>query len=402
MKHIVIGSDLFKPSIGGTETVTNNMGINLVKAGFRVTVVAPSPKGMKTTPILQKDPGGYDILRVNSYGIPIQKDLRFSHKAYKQISSYFDKPENKPDLIHVNNLFPTSRTMMKYAKAHNLPVIVGSHLMPESFTTSIRWTGGFSKALDGLGWRYIASVYNKADRVVAPTQTALNYLLSHGLKVPTQAISNGIDLKANAPLSVDKSKLKHKLGLKSQYVLVYAGRLGVEKKIDVIMSAFAQLYSQFDIELLLIGDGNARAKLEKQAKKLGVSDRVVFAGFVQDLQAKREYMAASDVFAIASPVELQSIVTLEAMSAGLPVFAVDEGALPELAQNKLNGGTFKDGDSAGLARLIGGLLSDPELVKQYRKGSLEIIKHHSIIDTWKQYSKMYNDLVAKYQKHKNS
>ena len=54
MKHIVIGSDLFKPSIGGTETVTNNMGINLVKAGFRVTVVAPSAKGMKTTPILQK------------------------------------------------------------------------------------------------------------------------------------------------------------------------------------------------------------------------------------------------------------------------------------------------------------------------------------------------------------
>ncbi len=399
MIHLVIGSDLFKPSIGGTETVTDNMGVNLTKAGFRVTVVAPAPKGMKTTPTLEKDPGGYDILRVHSYGIPIQKDLRFSRKAYGQIAEYFDKPANTPDIVHVNNLFPTSRTMMKYARAKNLPVVVGSHLMPESFTTGLRWVKGVEKTIDGLGWRYIAKVYNKADRVVAPTQTALNYLLDHGLTVPTQAISNGIDLKANAPLVVDKVKLKAELGLQSQYVLVYAGRLAVEKRIDVIMTAFSRLCVQYDIELLLIGDGNARKKLEKQAKRLMVQDKVVFAGFVQDLQDKRRYMAASDVFAIASPVELQSIVTLEAMAAGLPVFAVNEGALPELAQDGVNGGTFADGDGIGLARLIGGLLSDPVRLKQYKKGSLDIIKHHDIHDTWKQYSQMYHDVIAEHRKN---
>ncbi|MBA3678993.1 glycosyltransferase [Candidatus Saccharibacteria bacterium] len=399
MIHIVIGSDLFKPSIGGTETVTHNMGVNLTKAGFKVTVIAPAPKDMQTTPKVEKDPGGYTIVRVRSYGIPIQQNLRFSKHAYKQIAEYLDNPSNTPDIIHCNNPFPTSRELIKYAKKHDLPLVIGSHLMPESFTTSIRRLGGLHHLLDAMGWHYIARVYNKADRVVAPTQTALNYLLEHGLKVPTQAISNGIDLAANAPLRVDKAKLKRELGIKSQYVVVYAGRLSVEKRIDVVMAAFARLVDQYDVELILIGDGNARQTLEKQAKRLGVQDKVLFTGFVQELEQKRRYMAVSDVFAIASPVELQSIVALEAMTAGLPILAVNEGALPELAQKGVNGGTFTDGDSVGLARMIGGLLSDPELLKQYRQGSLDIIKHHDIHDTWKQYSEMYKAVIAK---HNNS
>jgi len=86
------------------------------------------------------------------------------------------------------------------------------------------------------------------------------------------------------------------------------------------------------------------------------------------------------------------------MAAGLPVFSVNEGALPELAQDGVNGGTFDDGDGVGLARLVGGLLSDPERLRQYRKGSLAIIKHHDIRDTWKQYSQMYKDVIIA---HKN-
>jgi glycosyltransferase involved in cell wall biosynthesis len=213
--------------------------------------------------------------------------------------------------------------------------------------------------------------------------------------VPTQAISNGIDLVANKPLATDKARLKRKLGLKSKYVVIYVGRLGVEKRIDVIITAMSQIYQQYDVDLLLVGDGNARKKLERQVRKLKMQGNVVFAGFVPDTEHKRQYLAASDIFAIASPVELQSIVTLEAMAAGLPVLAVDEGALPELAQQGVNGGVFGDGDSAGLARMIGHLLQDPILLKEYGEGSRKIIAHHDIDDTWKQYSSMYHKLLDK-------
>ncbi len=398
-KHLVIGSDLFKPSIGGTETVTENMATNLSKTGWRVTVVAPAEKKVKSTPKLVKDPGGYDILRIQSFGLPIQKDLRFSRATYQQVASYFEMPENKPDIVHVNNPFPTSRTLIKFAKSNKLPVVVGGHLMPESFTVGLRRLGNINRPIDGIGWHYIARVYNKADMVVSPTQTGIDYLVEHGLKVPTRVISNGIDLDSNKPLDIsnkEREKLKKDKGLSAQYVVLYAGRLGVEKKVDVIITAIAHLQKQFDVKLLLIGDGNARLKLEKLCIKLGIQERVVFTGYVQDVYAKKQLMALSDIFAIASPVELQSIVTLEAMAAGLPVFACKEGALPELAKSGINGGTFVDGDSNGLARLIGGVLHDPIKLREYSKGSLEIIQNHNIKDTWRKYNQMYEDVIADY------
>lgn len=180
-------------------------------------------------------------------------------------------------------------------------------------------------------------------------------------------------------------------------MITYAGRLGVEKRIDVIVTALYKLLQQdFDVQLLLIGDGNATKKLKKLIQKFGIKDKVIFTGYVGDTHQKQQLFAISDIFAIASPVELQSIVTLEAMAAGLPVFAVNEGALPELAQKNVNGNTFDEGDSAGLARVIGNVLLDPVKLKQYRRESLRIIQDHNIKDTWVKYDQMYQEVLENY------
>ena len=392
MKHLVIGSDLFKPSIGGTETVTENMAQNLSKHGFRVTVVAPAAKGEKYSSLHQDK--GYKVLRVRSIGLPIQNNLRFAYKAYNQIAEYFNKPENKADIIHVNNPFPLSKTLLKYSKNNIIPCVVGGHFMPESFTVGLRTLGDFHKYIDNLGWNRTVRFYNKANAVVAPTKTAISILKSHGLKVPTYVISNGIDLGLNHPLSVNKRELKMKLGLKAKYILVYAGRLGVEKRIDVIITALYKLQQQnYDVQLLLIGDGNAAQKLKKLVHKLNLDGKVVFAGYVGDAIHKQRLFSLSDIFVIASPVELQSIVTLEAMAAGLPIVAVNEGALPELAQKGVNGDVFREGDSSALARCIGNILLDPVKLRQYRQSSLKIIKNHNIKDTWTKYSDMYSKIL---------
>lgn len=400
MKHLVIGSDLFKPSIGGTETVTENMALNLPKHGFRVTVVAPAIKSAKT-PRLQKD-NGYQILRVRSFGLPIQNDLRFARGAYNEISRYFNKPENKVDIIHVNNPFPLSRTLLKYAKKKDIPCVAGGHFMPESFTVGLRNLGDFHKIVDDIGWRNTVRFYNKATAVVAPTRTAINILKSHGLKVPSYAISNGLDLVTNHPLEINKQKLKSNLGLQSKYILTYAGRLGVEKRIDVIITAlYKLLQNNFDVQLLLVGDGNATSKLKKLVQKLGLNSKVVFAGYIGDTKHKQRLFALSDIFVIASPVELQSIVSLEAMAAGLPIVAVNEGALPELAQRGINGDVFREGDSSELARAIGNILLDPIKLKQYSRASLRIIKDHNIKDTWVKYSDMYMEILKNSSNRKN-
>ena len=395
MKHLMIGSDLFKPSIGGTETVTENMALNLSKHGFRVTVVAPAAKGMKS-PTIQEDQG-YEVLRVRSFGLPIQKNLRFAYGAYQQISDYFDKPRNKLDIIHANNPFPLSKIALKYAQKHQLPCVIGGHFMPESFTVSLRKIGDFHRLIDDLGWSRTVRFYNKSNAVVAPTQTAIDILKDHGLKVPTYVISNGLDLASNQPAKINVKAAKERLGLSSKYILVYAGRLGVEKRIDVLItSLYKLLQKNIDAQLLLVGDGNAADKLKKLVQKLRLKDKVVFAGYVGDSQHKQELFAVSDIFVIASPVELQSIVTLEAMAAGLPIVAVNEGALPELAKRGINGEVFREGDSDGLARCVGNILLDPLKLEQYSSASLKIIKKHDIRDTWDKYSDMYREVMRSF------
>lgn len=404
MKHLVIASDLFKPSIGGTETVTENMAKNMVSYGWRVTVVAPSEKNQQS-PKFTKDPAGYGMLRINSIGIPVQQNLRFAKRsARSQIEEYFSKNENRVDIVHVNNPFPSSKIMLRFAKNQNIPVVAGSHLMPESFTTAIAFWSGLKNIIDVFGWRRIVSFYNQANAVVSPTKTGVSFLRKNGLSVDYYVISNGIDLNANKPLKLspeDKQGIKDKLGIKTKFICSYVGRLGVEKQVGVIIEAIATLQANYDISLVLVGDGNATKRLKRLAKKLGVGDRVIFTGFVNRQLFKRQVFAISNMFAIASPVELQSIVTLEAMAAGLPIFACNAGALPELAKKGVNGDTFPVGDSDGLARQLGYVMQDSIRLKQYSKRSLELIKHHDSNKTWSDYNNMYNTILLS-SKHNNS
>ncbi len=402
MKHLVIASDLFKPSIGGTETVTENMAKNMVLKGWRVTVAAPAEKN-QSSPKLVKDSAGYDIFRIKSIGLPIQKNLRFALLAKSQIESHFGKKDNQVDIIHVNNPFPSSKLMLRFAKKNSVPVVAGSHLMPESFTTGINFLGEATTLINTFGWRRIVHFYNQANAVVSPTKTGINYLKQNGLRVRSYVISNGLDLGTNKALSLsalERQKIKDKMGIKTKFVCVYAGRLGVEKQVEVIIEAIAKLREGYDISLVLVGDGNAMSRLKKLTKRLKIADRVIFTGFVRRQLTKKQILAISDMFAIASPVELQSIVTLEAMAAGLPIYACSAGALPELAQKGINGETFREGDSDELARQLGKAMQDPILLAQYGHKSLEIIKHHDSRDTWLKYDDMYYSEIADYKNSK--
>ncbi len=396
MKRLVIVSDLFAPSIGGTETVTEAMATNLPKVGYQTTVIAPAV-AHKTTPYSEKSKSGYAIERLRSFSPHLQKNLRFGYRPYKQLVQYFNQV-GQPDIIHANNLFPLSRAAIKYARRNNVPLVIGSHLMPESITFGLSWFKGLQRGLNKFGWRYIAKVYNQADMVMSPTKTGIRYLKRNGLDVSTKAISNGINLTLNRPIQQPKDSLRKKLGISGDFVLMYAGRLGVEKRIDVIITAFAKEYATFNATLILLGDGNARKQLRRQVKKLGIEKNVIFTGYVTEHERKREYLAASDGFVIASPVELQSLVTMEAMAVGLPVLAARAGALPELCQNEVNGFTFSDGNADQLADRMFKLLSNEKLRAKFSKASLEIIQHHDIRNTWREYDEMYIEVLAKYKK----
>ena len=245
-----------------------------------------------------------------------------------------------------------------------------------------------SRARDAAFYGFVTGFANRCNLVTAPTATALRLLREHGLRVPSQAVSNGVDLERFSPGARDAA-LRSRYALPADRpVIVSVGRLSPEKRADVLIAALARLAdSDSDSDgtgagagggapvLALAGTGPEDTRLRSLARHYGVADRVRFLGFVPDDDLPGLYRLA-DVFAIASQAELQSLATMAAMASGLPVVAVDAGALAELVHAGENGFLARPGRAGEVADCLGLLCRDPGLRARMGKASARIIADH--------------------------
>jgi len=105
--------------------------------------------------------------------------------------------------------------------------------------------------------------------------------------------------------------------------VIYLGRLVNWKAVDLLIEAFAKVVTQVEnASLEILGDGNERSNLERQARDLGIADKVEFAGYVNAVEGARR-MRDADIFVLPSLRECGGAVMLEAMAVGLPVVAAD-------------------------------------------------------------------------------
>ena len=128
---------------------------------------------------------------------------------------------------------------------------------------------------------------------------------------------------------------------------------------DVLIDAVAKAPAHLQVHAEIIGGGEVKGSLQAQVKQLGLEGRVVFRGLVSDEELRRAYQRA-DVFVMPGTAELQSLVTLEAMSASTPVLLADAMALPHLVDAGRNGYLFQPGNSNELSERLTSILElDP-------------------------------------------
>jgi rhamnosyl/mannosyltransferase len=158
--------------------------------------------------------------------------------------------------------------------------------------------------------------------------------------------------------------------LRQQYgdrLVLAVGRLVYYKGFEVLIEAMVNV----DGRLLLIGDGPLRAKLAGLAAALGIADRVVFLGALQNRETIPFYHAA-DVFVLPSVARSEAfgIVQIEAMAAGTPVVntALDSG-VPFVSRHEVTGLTVPPQDPAALAAALNRLLQDDQLRAGYGKAA---------------------------------
>lgn len=166
-----------------------------------------------------------------------------------------------------------------------------------------------------------------------------------------RTIHNGISSSEFAPSEKNGSNLRNERGISSgEFVLACAARLSEQKGIDILLQGLALVMrAGIPFRCFVIGDGPLKDQLIDQARRLGLTDRVFFEGFREDV---RMYLQASSAFVLPSRREGLPLSILEAMACGLPCIVTDVGGNSEAIKDKINGLVVPAGSAEALANAI--------------------------------------------------
>ncbi len=217
------------------------------------------------------------------------------------------------------------------------------------------------------GGVYARWLYNRAvDAVIAISEGVRTALLRAGVRADRiRVVPSGIDVTAvDAPPGA-RAAVRAAWHVEADDVLVLVlGALERRKGHAVLLDAARRLASQRPaLRYVFAGDGSERAALAGAAHELG--DRVVFAGFRQDVGA---CLAAADVVALPSLHEGLGVAALEAMAAGRPVVASRVGGLAEVVVDGETGLFAEPGEPESLATALATLASDRDLRARLGEG----------------------------------
>ena len=144
-------------------------------------------------------------------------------------------------------------------------------------------------------------------------------------------------------------------------VLLFVGRLAAIKGLLVLLDAVAALRPRYpDLQLVLVGDGPDRARLEARAAEPDLAGAVRFTGYRAQAEVADD-LAACDVFVLPSFAEGVPVVLMEAMAARRPVVATRVAGVAELVEDGASGLLVPPGDPVALTAAIDRLLADASL-----------------------------------------
>ncbi len=280
-------------------------------------------------------------------------ELGYSFVAYRKLLKA--ARDFKPDVVYERcNLFLLSGVMLR--KRLGLPLLleVNAPLAQERQNFGGLGLPRLARWAEHKAWR-------SADRVLPVTQVLAQCLTQAGVPAArVTVIPNGINeaLFANAPTP---AQAKANLGLGDGLVLGFTGFVRDWHGVDQVLQWMATPAAPTDAQLLVVGDGPARASLQALAQQLKLSARVRFTGLVPR-EAVPAHVAAFDialqpaVTAYASPLKL-----FEYLALGKAIVAPRVPNIEEILQHGHNAALFEEADPQGLARMLSLLSQDASL-----------------------------------------
>jgi glycosyltransferase involved in cell wall biosynthesis len=187
-------------------------------------------------------------------------------------------------------------------------------------------------------------------------------------------------------------KTRADLGYPSDAILLTTvGRLIPRKAVHELLAIVREVTSP-KVQLLIIGDGPERPKLEVLAQTWQVADRVHFLGNLSD-EAKFQMLNIADIYLSSTQHEGFGLVFLEAMAVGLPVISYDNGGHIDFLSHGKTGFLAKLGDRPTLAKYTQMLSEEPTLRRQIGRFNRRHVEAYYIESCAKKYQALYDGLM---------
>jgi 1,2-diacylglycerol 3-alpha-glucosyltransferase len=377
---ILIAADTYPPHINGAAQFGYRLAKGMTGRGHNVHVLAcRDSKGKSYTEFRDEA----TVHRLRSHAAPTHEYFRicFPWEIKKEISLLFDRV--KPDVVHIQSHYMIGEHVLYEAVKRGVRIVATNHFMPENLNPFLPFPQWFKDIIGRISWKDMGKVMGQADVITTPTPLAAKAMHEHAFLRKVLPLSNGID-SAAYELQPGEVIEPHPYP-----TVMFAGRLAEEKHVDVLIRAIGKTPAELNVHLEIVGSGEVRTALEELVQRLGLGSRVKFLGLVSDEDLRKAYIEA-DLFCMPGTAELQSLVTLEAMSASTPVVLADAMALPHLVRDGENGYLFTPNDSDDLAKKITQILQLPKDQQQAMgKASRAMVEPHSIQGTLQTFEDLY-------------
>jgi len=359
--RVAIITESFLPQVNGVTNSVLRVLETLASKGHDALVIAPDSAEAPTTY------AGFRVKRVPSLAVKGLLPVGFPQRSMEPLIEGFN-----PDVIHLASPFFLGKYATRIAQRLSIPTLSIYQTDVAGFARHY----GLSIAHSQLT-NWVANIHKQTDRTLAPSSWSCEQLQSSGVS-NVSLWQRGVDsVKFNPTKRSAELRNLFTANDTSKIIVGYVGRLANEKRIEDL----APLHDRHDVQLVIVGDGPARQKLERALP------RARFVGYQsgEDLAA---HYASFDIFVHTGKHETFCQSIQESLASGVPVIAPNSGGPLDLVQHGRTGFLLDTSNASDLIAafelltdsntrsLMGVAARDSVIHRTWEKVNSQLIDHY--------------------------
>lgn len=352
MKIAIVSRIVYPYSIGGSGRYVTFLANHMVKQGVTVEVISPP-----LAPTEIEFNLNFKVVEVNWSKV---RPFLLAYYLFMRNAAKYISTQNY-DLIYW-----TGWAVWRFKRESHIPSIANPFGL-EPFKSDVLVDKLLYAPMNlrmRLRYRHIDRIVSEGGKITEEIVKFLGVERSRIVEIP-----DGVDLDYIERMEKTTPSFNKEIKFSSENIFLFVGRLETNKGVDYLLKAFNTISDDFDVELLIVGEGTQRKRLESYNK----NRKVKFLGLVSDEVLFQLYNKV-DLFVFPTLYEGLPIVILEAMACGLPVISTDTGGVPA-AVNEKNGFLIPPKDVDALKSAMINFLRLPEKKKrEMGRNSYELVK----------------------------